>query len=60
MQSWTATTRHGITRKRSSKRLKINVKDKDKGCLLVLEMLSHFLDHRLKKNILWAENSRVI
>ena len=62
MQGWTATTRHGVTRKRSTERLKHTGSLSRK--ILQLKGVCWFytyyhLDHGAKENILWEENSRV-
>ena len=57
MQGGTATTRHGVTRKRDRKILKhtgnlFRKKPTSKRCLLILDLKSHLLAHRLKEIIL--------
>ena len=55
MQGWTATERHGVTRQKSTKRLKHpgNLFRKNVqliGCLLILDLKS--FDHSSKESIL--------
>ena len=57
MQGWSATTMHGVERKRSTKRLKHTGNLFRKKRCLIIPGLKQF-NHRSKESILWEENSR--